>query len=87
MARNPKPVRRRYKAMQAARRAGAYRGLVPTYDDLNRRRPRSTVYALVNGVAFAVVRVSELFRGLSQEVARSVRAGQYRRREDFALAK
>ena len=87
MARNPKPVRRQYKAMQAARRAGAYRGLVPTYDDLNRRRPRSTVYALVNGVAFAVVRVSELFRGLSQEVARSVRAGQYRRREDFALAK
>lgn len=87
MARNPKPVRRRYKAMQAARRAGAYRGLVPTYDDLNRRRPRSTVYALVNGVAFAVVRVSEMFSEISRNVARSVRSGRYRRREDFALVK
>lgn len=72
MARNPKPVRRRYKAAHAAIRRGVYKYPPPTYDDLNDQKFAAVSYRVRCAATVAAKRVNESFRGLRIGLARAV---------------
>lgn len=72
MARNPKPVRRRYKAAHAAIRRGTYKYPRPTYDQLNDRKPASLGYRVSCVATNAAGALSAAYRGLSHGLSRAL---------------
>ena len=92
MARNPKPVRRRYRRIQAQVRRGTYPYAAPTYDQLNSRKFASTAYRVS-------VTLSHLARTIGPSVQRAaatatnafhaglatITAARNQSREDFGL--
>ena len=74
MARNPKPVRRRYKAARAEVRRGTYKYPPPTYDQLNDRKPASVVYRVMCAASAAVASAGAAFRSLRLGLSRAAGA-------------
>lgn len=72
MARNPKPVRRRYKAAHAEIRRGTYKYPPPTYDQLNRRKFASVAYGMTCAVSGAAVIAGAAFQNFRKGLARAV---------------
>lgn len=90
MARNPKPVRRRYKAAHAEVRRGTYKYPPPTYDQLNDRKLASVTYRMTCAMAGAAVAAGAAFQNFRKGIARAaerVSAAMRREptRDDFRL--
>lgn len=68
MARNPKAVRRRYKAVRTEARRGRYTGPLPTYDQLNTEKPAYAARQLRLRVSAATRQINYAFRQLRERM-------------------
>ena len=92
MARNPKPVRRRYKRAQAQIRRGEYQYRPPSYDDLNVMKPAFPRYAVeriwVNvgrSLNRAAAALSGEMGGAAKRLRQAFQPRSYHYQDDFRL--